>query len=65
MDLRGKRRLVRMTYLRVIERLENLLRLAAEIIERQTEILTQNGIPTGEALQTLQERFKENMDKWC
>lgn len=54
-----------MTYLRVIERLENLLRLAAEIIERQTEILTQNGIPTDEALQTLQERFKENMDKWC
>lgn len=54
-----------MSYLRVIERLENLLHLAAEIIRLQTELLQRMNIPQDETLQTLQERFEEEKDKWC
>ena len=35
-----------MTYLRVIERLENMLHLALEIIDEQSKLLQQHGIET-------------------
>lgn len=52
--------------LRVIERLEEMLHLALEIINEQSELLEQHGIETesGE-LEEAEQKFRADMEKWC
>lgn len=55
-----------MTYLRVIERLEDMLRSALEIIDEQTALLQQHGIETEDGrLEEAEQKFREDMEKWC
>ena len=55
-----------MTYLRVIERLENMLHLALEIIDEQSKLLHQHGIETDSGkLEAEEQQFREDMEKWC
>lgn len=55
-----------MSYLRVIERLENMLQLALEIIDEQSALLLQHGIVTDSGkLEAEEQRFREDMEKWC
>lgn len=54
-----------MSYLRVIERLENMLRMALEIIDEQSTLLAQHGIETESGrLETEEQRFREDMERW-
>ncbi len=55
-----------MSYLRVIERLEDMLRMALEIIDEQSALLNQHGIITEDGkLEAAEQRFREDMEKWC
>lgn len=55
-----------MTYLRVIERLEDMLRMALEIIDEQSALLNQHGIETeGGKLEAAEQQFREDMERWC
>lgn len=55
-----------MSYLRVIERLENMLHMALEIIDEQATLLRQHGIETDSGkLEAEEQRFREDMEKWC
>ena len=55
-----------MSHLRVIERLEDMLRLALEIIDEQAALLNQHGIVTdGDDLEDRERKFREEMGKWC
>ncbi len=55
-----------MTYLRVIERLEDMLRMALEIIDEQAALLSQHGIETKSGkLEEAERKFREDMEKWC
>lgn len=55
-----------MTELRVIERLEQMLHLALEIIDEQEALLNQHGIVTNSGkLENEEQRFREDMEKWC
>lgn len=54
-----------MSYLRVIERLEDMLRMALEIIDEQTKLLHQHGIETETGrLEDAEQQFREDMEKW-
>lgn len=51
-----------MIYLRVIERLEDMLRTALEIIDEQSALLAQHGIDTeGGKLEAAEQRFREDL----
>lgn len=55
-----------MSELRVIERLEQMLHLALEIIDEQSVLLNQHGIETDSGkLEAEERRFREDMEKWC
>lgn len=55
-----------MRYLRVIERLENMLHMALEIIDEQSALLAQHGIETDSGkLEEEERQFREDMEKWC
>lgn len=55
-----------MSYLRVIERLEDMLRTALEIIDEQSALLSQHGIETDSGkLESEEQQFREDMEKWC
>ena len=55
-----------MSNLRVIERLEDMLRMALEIIDEQAALLNQHGIVTdGGKLEEEERQFREDMEKWC
>ena len=55
-----------MSYLRVIERLEDMLRMALEIIDNQASLLAQHGIETEDGqLEAAEQKFREDMEKWC
>ena len=55
-----------MSELRVIERLEQMLHLALEIIDEQSALLNQHGIETDSGkLEAEERRFREDMEKWC
>lgn len=55
-----------MSHLRVIERLEEMLHLALEIINEQSTLLDQHGIETeGHVLEEAERQFREDMEKWC
>lgn len=55
-----------MSYLRVIERLENMLRMALEIIDEQAVLLAQHGIETeGNKLEDAERQFRADMENWC
>lgn len=55
-----------MTYLRVIERLEDMLRSALEIIDEQAALLQQHDIETEDGrLEEAEQKFREDMEKWC
>ena len=55
-----------MSYLRVIERLENMLHMALEIIDEQSKLLAQHGIETESVkLEAEEQRFREDMEQWC
>jgi len=55
-----------MSYLRVIERLEDMLRMALEIIDEQAALLNQHGIETDTGdLERAEQKFREDMEKWC
>lgn len=55
-----------MSYLQVIERLEEMLRMALEIIDEQCKLLKQHGIETdGRKLENAEQKFREDMKKWC
>ena len=55
-----------MSYLRVIERLENMLRMALEIINEQSALLAQHGIETEAGkLEASKQQFRADMEKWC
>lgn len=54
-----------MSYLRVIERLEDMLRMALEIIDEQSKLLAQHEIETdGGKLEAAEQQFREDMEKW-
>ena len=54
-----------MSYLRVIERLENMLRMALEIIDEQSTLLAQHGIDTdGGKLESAEQQFRADMEQW-
>ena len=54
-----------MSYLRVIERLEDMLRMALEIIDSQSKLLAQHGIETeGRKLEAAEQQFRDDMEKW-
>lgn len=55
-----------MSHLRVIERLEDMLRAALEIINEQAALLEQHGIETSDhRLEDAESQFREDMEKWC
>ena len=55
-----------MNYLRVIERLEDMLRTALEIIDNQASLLVQHGIITEDGqLEAAEQEFREDLEKWC
>lgn len=55
-----------MSYLRVIERLEDMLHMALEIIDEQSALLSQHGIETEDGkLEAAEIQFREDMEKWC
>lgn len=55
-----------MSYLRVIERLEDMLRMALEIINEQAALLAQHGIETeSHKLEDAEQKFREDMETWC
>ena len=55
-----------MSELRVIERLEQMLHLALEIIDEQSALLNQHGIETDSGkLEAEERRIREDMEKWC
>ena len=55
-----------MSHLRVIERLEDMLRTALEIIDQQSALLAMHGIETEDGKLEREERqFREEMEKWC
>lgn len=55
-----------MSHLRVIERLEDMLRLALEIINEQSLLLAEHGIETEDhALEEAERRFRDDMERWC
>lgn len=50
----------------MIERLEDMLRTALEIIDEQSRLLAQHGIETeGGKLETKEQQFREDMERWC
>ena len=54
-----------MSYLRVIERLENMLHEALEIIDEQSTLLAQHAIETdGGRLEAAEQQFREDMERW-
>ena len=56
----------RMTYLRVIERLEEMLHMALEIIDEQAALLNQHGIETDDGkLEEAERQFRSDIEKWC
>ena len=56
----------RMTNLRVIERLEQMLHMALEIIDEQAALLNQHGIETDDGkLEEAERQFRSDMEKWC
>ena len=55
-----------MDNLRVIERLEDMLRMALEIIDEQAALLSQHGIVTDSGrLEDKEKQFQDDMEKWC
>lgn len=55
-----------MSYLRVIERLEDMLHMALEIIDNQSTLLAQHGIETEDGkLEAAESKFRDDMEKWC
>lgn len=55
-----------MTNLRVIERLEQMLHMALEIIDEQATLLNQHGIKTDDGkLEAAERQFRSDMEKWC
>lgn len=55
-----------MTYLRVIERLEDMLHMALEIIDEQSALLAQHGIETDDGkLEKAERKLREDMERWC
>ena len=53
-----------MIYLRVIERLEDMLRTALEIIDEQSALLAQHGIETeGGKLEEAEQRFRKQIEQ--
>ena len=55
-----------MSNLRVIERLEEMLHLALEIINEQSALLEQHGIETESGkLEEQEQKFREDMEIWC
>lgn len=55
-----------MSHLRIIERLEDMLHLALEIINEQSALLAQHGIETeSHELEDTEKQFREDMEKWC
>lgn len=55
-----------MSHLRVIERLEDMLHLALEIIDEQSTLLAQHGIETSDhRLEEAEQKFREDMERYC
>ena len=55
-----------MSYLQTIQRLEEMLQLALEIIDEQSSILHQHDIETESGrLEAAEKRFREDMNKYC
>lgn len=55
-----------MSHLRVIERLEQMLHMALEIINEQSALLEQHGIETeSHKLEDAERQLREDMEKWC
>lgn len=55
-----------MSTLRVIERLEQMLHMALEIIDEQAALLNQHGIETDDGkLEEAERQFRSDMKKWC
>ena len=54
-----------MSHLEIIERLEEMLRMALDIINRQAELLTQHGIETADGqLEAAEKKLREDMEEW-
>lgn len=55
-----------MSHLQVIERLEEMLRMALGIIKEQSAILEMHGISTDDGqLEQAEQRFLDDMERWC
>lgn len=51
-----------MGYLQIIQRLEEMLHMALEIIDKQTVILHQHGIETGD--EAAEQQFRADAEEW-
>ena len=52
--------------MRIVGRLEDMLRIALEIIDKQSALLAMHGIETEDGKLEREERqFREDMEKWC
>jgi hypothetical protein len=55
-----------MSHLQVIAHLEDMLRTALEIINRQAELLELHGIETADGqLEAMEEKLKNDAKGWC
>ena len=55
-----------MSHLQIIGRLEEMLRMSLEIINRQAELLAQHGIETDSGeLEAAEQKLREDMEGWC
>ena len=55
-----------MSHLQVIARLEEMLRMALDIVNQQAQLLEQHGIETESGqLERAEEQFRKDVEGWC
>lgn len=55
-----------MSHLQVIARLEDMLRMALDIVNAQAQLLEQHGIETDSGeLEAAEQKLREDMEGWC
>ena len=58
--------MIQVSHLQIIGRLEEMLRMSLEIINRQAELLAQHGIETDSGeLEAAEQKLREDMEGWC
>ena len=55
-----------MSHLQVIARLEDMLRMALDIVNQQAQLLEQHGIETESGqLEAAEKQLRKDMEGWC